>query len=331
MEYPYLKGSYLKYGKNKACDMDITEDITSFNQEVFINYVNKLIENKKKYYLLEARFNEPYEKLQIIRDKLGYLDGMFIKHSRESILNDVNNLPLELKNGIQPYIDEYVKDPSIKNFIKIKLFIKDNIYPKWTLKELKVGEKQYYDRVFKLSELNFTSFYIEIIYNNFRVSNVINFKKEVMRTDYIKVSLNTIITHDGDISYIKLLKKFLTFIKWIYFKNKITDKQIYDNTPILYNNVYEYNESHGLRYNKTCKYKNKIDILELKIEKYNNKMKKKSDIKYQKYIDSYKRAINKLNNKINEDIKVINQICKEKYESIIGSYVSQLKEYVRYD
>lgn len=331
METPYLKGTYLRYGKNKACDMDITEDRVGFNQEKFINYINKLIKNKDKYYLLEVRFNEPYEKLQIIRDKLGYLDGMFIKHSNDSIINDVENLPIELKKEIQVYINEYITNPSIKNFIKIKIFVKDKIYPKWTLKELIKGEKQYYDQQFKIANFNFTTFNIEIIYKNFRASNVINFKKEVMRTDYIKVSLNTIVNCSGDISYIKLLKKFLTFIKWIYFKNKIINKQLFDNTPLLYNELYEYNESFGLEYNKNCKYKNKIDILKLKINKYNKKMEKKSDNKYQKYIDFYKNAINELDNKMNENMKKINEICKEKYEQIIIPYISHLKEYVRYN
>jgi hypothetical protein len=88
---PKPGGSYLKYGKDKACDLDMSETIS---YEELDDYLKKLILNKDKLILLDAHFNEPYE-LQIIKDKLGYLDGNFKLIDNFQINEDVNNLPNE--------------------------------------------------------------------------------------------------------------------------------------------------------------------------------------------------------------------------------------------
>jgi hypothetical protein len=154
---PDVGGSYLKYGKNKACDMDLSE---SLMKNSFSDYIKKIISNKKKFELLDAHINEPYRKLQIIKDKLGYMDGNFKNYQKEAINNDVNNLPKELKEPIQKMLNDYQESKDINELIKLRIFVENNIYPKWTMKDLKKGELTYYEQTFKLSDNNFETFYI---------------------------------------------------------------------------------------------------------------------------------------------------------------------------
>ena len=103
---PIVVGSYLKYGKNKACDLDMTEKIKKI---YFLDYLKKLILNKNKFILLDAHFDEPYNKLKIIKDKLGYLDLNFKINQKENIIQDINLLPKELKEKIDKLLYIYSK------------------------------------------------------------------------------------------------------------------------------------------------------------------------------------------------------------------------------
>lgn len=330
---PFLYGSYAKYGKEKSCDMDVNEHLEGFDSELFNNYINKLIKNKDRFYLLEARFSTPDPILKSIRDKMGYLDGLFIKHSRESILNDIETLPNDLRIPMKKLVDSYIQNQTLQNYIKINLFVKNNIYPKWTLKELLKGEKLYYGQLLKMSEMDISVFAIEIIYKNFRVSNFIRFKKtSFINEPYVTNSANAVVYDDGKISYIKLLKKFPAFYRWLIINKYIKDPYLIQNPENISDDINNFIDEFSKKYNKCCLYTNKIDVLRIKINKYENKIKKHNDKnKYQKYINSYQRAIDKLEKEYTRIMDQINDECKPKYETIMTQYSEYLKKYMRYD
>lgn len=332
-KYPELKGSYSKYGKEKSCDMDINEFIPpeeGFNKNSFDKFIDKLIENKNKYYLLEAKFGTPYEKLKRIRDKIS-LDGIFHKHIVSSILPDIDELPDELRKPLKELATEFISNQTLMNFIKIQLFVKEHIYPNWKLSEIKKGEKKYYDTIFRISDMEIKNFVIEVIYKGFRISNVINFYKQRMEEDMIYWSVSAVV-ENNILIYTKMLKHFMSLLKWLYFKNKVTDSELHKRIPSVYNELYGFIENMNSDNSRICKYKNKIDILKMKIKKYEKKIRKnKNKEKYDKYIKSYKRAIDKLQNEYDKGRKEINELAKDKYERTTAPYKEYLQKYVRYD
>lgn len=323
---PKLKGSYLKYGYEKSCDMDISD---SLGNNSFNDYFQKLYNNRKKFTLIKAIIKEPYNKLQIIKDKIGYLDGNFIKHSKGSIINDIEELPDELKKPMKEMVNNYINNQDVNEFIKILLFIKDNIYPSWTLKELLKGEKQYFDQYYKISDLKFKAFYIECLYKNFRISNYIYTNYEWKPILEYEFPINQIM-YDNKISYIKLLKKFTNLVKWLYFEKKIKEESLYKNAINLHNNVLEFIDNISSDYNKYCLMQNEIDLSKNKLEKYINKMEKYKNNKYKKYIDKYKKKIKILEEKYTTYMDELNEMCKDKYLPIHKEYSDYYSEYVKY-
>jgi hypothetical protein len=125
-----------------------------------------------------------------------------------------------------------------------------------------------------LNKTDFTYFYIEVIYDNFRVSNFIYINSGMKyNVPYQTVSSDEIILNNN-ISYYRLLKKFKVFIKWLVNTNKITNKQIRESTMVLYNEISDIIEKVSEEYNKYCTLMNKIDIMTIKINKYNKKINK---------------------------------------------------------
>jgi hypothetical protein len=323
---PTVGGSYLKYGKNKACDMDLSENI---GENSFSDYIKKIISNKKQFELLDAYFDEPHTQLLIIKDKLGYLDGNLKKFQKESIMEDVNKLPKDLKEPIENIIQEYTNSKSINDFIKLKLFIKTNLYPRWTMKDLKRGELTYHGQTFRISDYNFSVFYIEILLLNFRVSNYIIMKESPKDSEKLMIWDIDDIVYDNKLSYFKLLKKFMVLIKWLYFNKLIEDKQLYPLVIEIYNRIFNFVEELGNEYNSNCSIKNKIDLSKVKLIKYTNKLKKHSDKKYQKFIDYHKKTINKYKKIYIEKMDTINDKSKMEYQIITRNFIPYLAKYVR--
>jgi hypothetical protein len=313
IEETKIIGSYIKYGKDKVCDLDLNEtniiDLDKLKQ-----YFNKIYENKKKYYILEIYFNEPHKKLFNIYNKLGYLNGIFVRKDYHSIIDDINNLPDELKNNINNLINIYIKSQKIQDYIKIVLYIKKNLYPKWTIKELIKGKKIYYEQEFNINDLNFDYIYFEFLYNNFRVSNYINVKKiHNENNKYLIYELDDIVIND-DIFYYKMLKKIMVFIKWLFFKKIFEEDFLYKESITDYNFIYEFIDKIGKKYNKFCILNNKIDKYKIKLNKY---LKKNNKNKINKYQDKIKIKSEKYNN----GIKEINDLSKIEYDKLVNKYI----------
>jgi hypothetical protein len=330
-----LYGSYSRYGKNKACDMDCNEFIDkSYFISNFINYINKLITNKKKkfFYFIYARFNEPYKKLEIIRNKLGYLNGSLNNHTDilkdKSIINDINQLPIKLKTPLYELFMNYVNDNTLSNFIKIRMFIKQYIYPNWTLKQLLKGTITYYDQQYNIANGNYTYFTYEIIYKNFRISNYIKFEKDTyVNLGYVESKLHYIIINDN-IFYYKLLKLFMYFIKWLFF-NVRTEKELHNSIITVYNNCFHFIDKIGEDNNKCGLIKNQIDIYKIKLNKNKRKYKKTNNKKYIEKITQYENKIKIKQEKYLNGIKSINDSSFNYFSKVITNYKYYFENYFK--
>ena len=308
---PKIGGSYVKYGKDKACDLDMSENMS---YEDFNEYLKKIILNKDKFILLNAYFNEPYHKLQKIKDKLGYLDGNFKLINNIPINEDINNLPDELKHTMK----------ETTNYFKLKLLIEKNLYPKWSLKKLIKGEIKYYDQLFKISDNNFDFFYIEILYENFRVSNYIIFRN-LPKDNMFHWEINDLFIND-ELSYFKLLKKLMVFIKISYFNNIIRNEESIRS----YNTIFEFIENNGILHYSNCIINNYLDNYKRKINKYTKKYQKYPDsTKYQKIINYYQNKHDEYYEKYSINVKEINDKSKPVYFQISQLYSIFLSKYVK--
>ena len=110
----------------------------------------------------------------------------------------------------------------------------------------------------------------------------------------------------SDIFYYYLIKKLLFFIKWLYFNKLIKEKNIATNSIDLHNEIFDFRNDIGNKYNKSCILNNNIQI---------NKIK---NIDTQNLISKYNTYINEINN-----------ICKEKYTIYTKNYQDYLKNYIR--
>jgi uncharacterized UPF0160 family protein len=141
--------------------------------------------------------------------------------------------------------------------------------------------------------------YIEIIYQNFKISHMVSFPNLVKiyspDSKIIKFDLDECL-EDSKLNYYKILKKFFHWLKKCYFNNILKN----DNTILLFNQIFDYRESIGEINNNICKLKNILFI--------------KKDIEIQKNYDY-------LNNKFNVQ-------CKEYYENVSKPYKEYLAKYL---
>ena len=287
-------GSFAIHGDyKKICDLDLNDKIILDNDFLitFKSYITRLKNDFKenKIYLIKAYFDIPYMPLKNILDKMGYIDGNLLIHNNTLNNDDIDKLPQKLKDKINKLFEK----KSIDDIINMRAYINSKLYPKWSLNDLLNGKLLYYDTTFKLSDFNFSYFYIEVIYNKIRVSNYINIIKDInakYQQHYITVYSNDIVLN-SKISYYRLLKKFKNLIKWLYYTHKIKDDKFKESTIKLYKEVEDYITLISKKYNKYCNILNLIDII--KTTRYQIKYADKLDA----YTKKYNKGINKLENK----------------------------------
>jgi hypothetical protein len=323
----YTHGSFIKYGIDKACDIDCHEQIKLNNVESFNNYIKK-IANNKKILFVTSDFRIPYGIFDIIYNKLGYTDGLFNIHYnnndtliiRENInkINDGN-----IKNHIENLFNKYLNNKSLQNLIEIKSYVRKLIYPKWTLEELLKGEKKYFEKLYTIEDgIKSERFSIDIIYLDepykfMSMSNNINFQQETK--DLTNVPLNSIVTNN-QINYYTICKKLMNIIKRIFFtiKNPGLKKYLIKK----YEDIDNFKNKYGNLNHSTCINKNKLFIYDLKYNKYKGKNLKK-EIKYKQLSDKYENAYN-------SDLNKLNNLFKDNYKYWIRGIEPYLKQNVRF-
>ena len=310
-------GSYIRYGKLYAAGIDMCEELNINISDIsnLINkYFNNLKNNEKNIFITKLTFDIIDQSIYKLICNLGYLDGLLQIQNSNININQIDEiLPDLIKKEITKLILDYNKKNDIYSYINLYMFLKDNLQPFFTLDEAIKGKKEFHGKTIKLSDYKFTYMYIEIIYDNFKLSNFVYFKKKIKPTGFILyVELNDVLIDSTDqsnckyqMSYYKLIKYFFHFLKKSYFnKIFISDTQLNSKTISLYNEIYDYREILGITNNNISKIENKIII---------NKAKKIDTTELKK---EYKQL------KIDFEIK-----CKEYFMQIAKPYFKYLKSY----
>ena len=335
---PIIVGSYIKYGKSKTCDMDLSENINFDNinsRNNFLEYVKKVVSNEKKknYKIIKLKFEciEPYNKLKKIYDELNSIDGLF--NFDKTISNNIDNyivdLPLKLKIDCEIILDKYKKEQNIENYIILLDFLYTNMYPKWSKKECKLGNKIYYDEEYNILNLNlsYSYFYIEIIYDNFRISNYIFLSKEKKHdNNKLFIYIQDLILNNK-FSYYYYLKKIGFFMKWLFFNKKLDYSDVKKNI-IEFNNLFDFRDNIGSEYNKYCIIKNNIDLYEQKLYKYMNKKKHSKSDKYNKYINKYQNRLFKLTKEYNKGLLKLDNKSENYFNNLLKIYEKYMSKYI---
>lgn len=337
-----VHGTYARYGKNKACDLDINQTIILENGELnekFINFIKNLENNKHRFHLIKSYFKIKHPILEELYDKLGYLDGNFnilkvdLKSNIFSLINKIpdNN---SLKNEILEAYKNYIEDETLNSYLKLKTLIKTNLYPHWSFQDIIKGEVEYLGKIISVKHITKTIYYyIEFIYKRFRVSNMItivnssypkeDFNKNKYNVEKIHSAgiLDELYISDNNINYYKLIKVFNVFVKFLYINHMIQEFPLIKNADNLYKDVNKFKEEIGEEKNKNCYIKNIVDIASKKIEKYtklNNKSK----------LDKYQKIYNKYYKKDLELTLKFSELCKTKYLEVSKGYDKYLEKYL---
>jgi len=304
---PSLQGSYVKYGRDKSCDLDMKEALYIKNKDDFKNklteFANKINKYKKFFKLTRLYFYFNDERINNIIKSLGYLTGTFNIKNCNLNFNIDSSLPENIKNKIYILKNKLEEDKNLKSFLNLYIYLYKLNRPSWKISEFIKGHKIINGKLFNLYECNFTDVYIEIIYDNFRVSNYIEFnetKKYKEKTKYYSTQLYDII-NNKEIFYYSVIKKLQVFLKWGFF-----EKLFRDNAISFYNEIYNFREEIGSEYNKLCTLDNKIDLTQ--------NVEDKSKLKKQ-----YKLLFKKINNN-----------CKKIYDKLSKDYLKYLDSYLRY-
>ena len=290
-------GSYARFGREKACDMDLTETLTISKDkiaDVLEKYFNDL--KKKDLTILKISFDIINEDINKIMSNMGYIDGTLTIRDynlTSSTSYDKNKLITDYKN-INKLIETYNKTSLLKDYLKLYKYLSEKLHPVFTIDE---AIKQ---TNLCIKKCKFTYMHIEVIYQNFRITNTVLFPNfKTISCDKIKkFNLDDTVTADYEINYYKMIKHFFHWLIKSFFDKLFKEYNIVKNIVCLYNEISDFRESIGEINNNICKLEN------LLINNSNNK----------ELIKEY----NELNHKMQAD-------CKEYFIKISGQFNKYLK------
>jgi hypothetical protein len=312
IENPKISGSYLKYGKDKACDLDMKEGVyvnsIDNRNNIVKSFIHKLKDNKKDFEVVKIKIYIDDPRIRKIIDKIGYVNGLLeVKDFDSNEIKIDQSLSKEIQTKINELINKYDNEPTIDNYVYLNNYLYNINYPEWTFDELIEGKKKINGEFIDLYEYFFNNMYIELIINNFLTSNFIHFTgigddsepETFKQFDLYDMTIN------DKISYYNLLKKIQHFIKWAYWNKLLKEKDIIRNTIFVYNQIDDFREKIGKINNETCLINTTSILIKDKMEK--NKLKKDYEEKYEEF----------------------NLLAKEKYEKVAKIYSIYLALYLR--
>lgn len=291
-------GSYIRYGKDKSCDLDLSENLEIDEEEIIDlldTYFKKLKLNENKFILIRLSFDIIDNSIQKLINNLGNLNGLLqIENSNinESQIDD--KLPNSIKEKIKRLILDYNENNDVFSYINLYMYLKDNLQSTFTIDEALVGEKIFNGNKINLYDYNFSYMYIEMIYENYRISNFVYLKKiNKIDSPTWDVELNEVLIKSINqnkskyqMSYYKLLKYFFHFLKQSYFKKLFQEHDLVYKAIETYNEIYDFREKIGEMNNNLCKIENLIIINSKnndKLIKEYNELKEQFEIKCKNY------------------------------------------------
>jgi len=319
LDKPILSGSYVKYGREKACDLDMSENISVNSSEEIYSMTQQFIKNLLKYkddfILVKIKFYIYDMRISNIIKNMGYVNGMFeiINFNNiDSVIID-DSLPKNIIKKITLLINKIknskTSQDKIDNYNVLYCYLYDLNSPKWTLNEINKHTKKINGKNINLYNSMYNDIYIELIVDNFKVSNYIHFNNNDVKNNnnmYKTFELHDVVVNNK-LSYYKFLKLFQHFIKWCYFNKIFRESYVINNTVKLYNDIYKFREEVGDSHNNIClldnmiflckdknkkkelqdEYKKKYNIFNNMVKKYYNKI----STPYQKYLRNYFRSV----------------------------------------
>jgi len=310
-----VSGSYLRYGKDKACDLDLKEELNIDKNEIsnlLKNYFKKLKSRENEIILVRLTFDIIDESIKKLLDNLGNLNGLLqIENSNINQDQIDSTLPKKMINEITKLIVEYNKKKTIFEYVNLYMYLKLNLKPPFTIDEALKGKKKFNGKTIKLSDYKYNYMFIEVVYNDFKISNFVIFKeKPFNNTAIINVELDDVLIksltknskNKYQMSYYNLLKFFFHFLKKGYFNKIFEERDLIDQTIDTYNEIYDFREKVGTMHNNLCKIENMI-------------------------------LIDKKNKKLHEDYKNLKQEfelkCKNYFLQVSKRYSKYLREYFK--
>jgi len=248
-------GSYARFGREKACDMDLTETLTISKDniaEVLEKYFNDL--KKKDLTILKISFDIINEDIKKIMNHMGYIDGTLSVRDYNLISgrdSNSNSIKIDDKN-IQKLIETYNKSTLLKDYLKLYKYLSDKLHPVFTLDEAIKQTK------LCIKQCNYTYMHIEVIYQNFRITNTVLFPnfKSVACNKIKKFDLADTITSTYEINYYKMIKHFFHWLIKSFFDKLFKEHNLVKNIVCLYNEISDFRESIGEINNNICKLEN---------------------------------------------------------------------------
>lgn len=297
---PILNGSYIKYGKDKACDLDMYENIKIRNltnrNDILQILLDKLIKHKKKIKLIRLCFYFNDDRIKNILDKLGYISGTFEIMKCELNFDIDDTLPLKIKDKINKLKNKLQLNFNIKNYIKLHNYLHKLNNTSWRLSEFIKGYKIINGINIKLYDTNFKNVYIELLYENYKITNYISFidhdnkyNDNNKKLNYYSVDFYDIINNNKIFYYI-VLKKYQVFLKWGYFNKIFKERELINKTVDFYNEIYDFRENIGNKYFELCSIDNQILLT-----KNNEKLKEDYKKKFKKINKLSKKIYTKIN------------------------------------
>jgi len=297
---PTAKGSYLKYGKEKACDLDMYENI-DYNKEELTNYFKK-IKNNKEFILLDISIDIKDDRVTNMINELGPLSGLFNIQNKYPNLTINNSLPSKIKNKVNKLNNNYLEEMNIENYKLLYKYLKSVEKYNWSIDEIIKGYKNINGNKILLEDLDFSYIYFEIIYENFRTSNMLIFKNESnLHSNGCNFNLNSALQYNC-INYYRLIKNIQVFLKWAYFNKIFKERELINNVSNVLNRINSYRDEMGDKNYKLCILENKILV--------SNSKKDKSE--YEKEYCKF------------------NMECKDFFKSIIKDYSIYIDKYIIY-
>jgi hypothetical protein len=179
-----VKGSYSKYGKDKACDLDLMYEL--FNN---INYklkkiVDRLIyiknEHKKDFFIIKLKFNIEDKFIKNTMNSMGYIDIYFNVINYNLVIDE--NISDDIKKEIKILAEKYENNHSLEQYIALYTYLKSKLSPIWTIEELNNGVKNFnnieYNYHKLIDEGKINNLQIDMIYKKFPVSLKLYFGKK---------------------------------------------------------------------------------------------------------------------------------------------------------
>jgi len=252
----FERGSYFKLGKSKSCDLDFNQIVLRNKEDVLKKYLELLDLNQKELIFTEIKFNIIDKRIKETLDTIGYLSGNFEIIDYDLKIN--KDLPSKIKDKIKDLDKQFQKERTIFTYYQLYKYLKDNLSPVWLIDDLKKGKITFNEITYYLKDFNFDTLSVEVIYQNFPVSNVIHFSKETtklkIKEDKVikKVSL---IFSNGKLNHYKLIKGYQSFLKWLYFSRKIKENYLVKMLSKLYQKIIDLRDKLGEKSHQYCYYK----------------------------------------------------------------------------